>query len=131
MKKYIALMALGFLMVASTAASAADWKSEVGGTTKVTTLKPEGIAYVATAGANSEVISVRSCPAITFVVWGTGASVTPQMCLTRACTTAKPLDTTPLTGDTTAVFLASVMPLEFVRVATASSVTVSLKCGAR
>ena len=119
MKKYIALMALGFLMVASTAASAADWKSEVGGTTKVTTLKPEGIAYVATAGANSE------------VVWGTGASVTPQMCLTRACTTAKPLDTTPLTGDTTAVFLASVMPLEFVRVATASSVTVSLKCGAR
>ena len=129
MRNWIALVALGFLMVVSSAASAADWTGSADGSDTVTRVKPPAIVYLATGGETSSVLNIRECSRFSIVVYGTGASVMPVTCRTSACTESEDLLDAALTGDTTNRFMGSVVPFELIRLVTTSSVNVALKCG--
>ena len=135
MRKWIALVALGLLMVVADAASADPWTFNSDGTgDSVGVVAPGQTVYVdtnrsGTGGAASSAVNVSRCSTITIIVFGTSASVMPEACLTSACTSNEDLISTALTGDTTNRYMASVVPFTYVRVDTSSDVIVSLTCG--
>lgn len=120
---------VAFMIVAAGVSSAADWTTLEGGSAVCTKIRQDGTCWVETAGENSSAMSVGECPRWTIVVWDTGASVMPQGCTDKTCSTAEDLLANPLTGDSPNTFLTSTVPFNFVRLSTASSVTVTIKCG--
>jgi hypothetical protein len=133
MRNFIALVALGLLMAASSV-QAADWYQGPGETGRVvTTPSPGQTIYISTAGAPSSLVSVRRCQRWTITVFGSGASVMPQACWSNAdCATSgtnEDLIATALTGDTTNRFMSSIVPFQWIRLDTSSVVNVQLVCG--
>lgn len=133
MKLWTIAIALFVVLGASSLADAADWTTTEAGSVVCSAVKPPGICWLKDIAADSSVISVRACPSMTIMVYGTGADIMPQACDDTSCTKAEDLLATALTGDSPNTFLTSAgVPLELVRIDWTSggaAPTVSIKCG--
>lgn len=127
-------LAISFLLLAATAAFAADWTITESGSSVCSKLKIGGICWLTDISADSSAISTRECGSITVQVYGTGASIMPQSCDDSDCTQAEDLLTAVLTGDGAARFFGSLIPIEFIRIdwttdGAGDNNDVSIKCG--
>lgn len=129
MKATLLALILILIVAAAGTVMAEDWTTTEAGSVVCSKLKPVGICWIATAGANTSAISLRSCSSWTVMVYGTGVSVMPQSCDDSSCTKAEDLLPTALTGDSPNTYMTSAAPMEFIRLVTSDSITASIKCG--
>ena len=127
--KAIRFAIVAALLLAATDATAAGWTKSENGSKACTALKTHQTCFVETAGANTSAIAVKQCRSFTVFVYATGASVQVQSCTDSVCTSSGNLLAVALTGDAPNAFVTSRAPFDFIRLTTASSVTVSIKCG--
>ena len=111
---------------------AADWTTEDGGSTSCSTLRVDGVCYLTGITEDSSSINIRSCEAWSITVFGTGASIMPQVCNDKSCTKAEDLLATALTGDSPNTFVTSEIAWDFIRIDWTSggaAPDVHIKCG--
>ncbi len=112
------------------AASAADWTTEDGGSAKCSVVNQDGTCWLSAISEDSSAITVSKCAKWVITVYGTGASVMPQACTTKACAAAEDLLASVLTGDSPDTYLASTYGWDYVRIDwTSGNPTISIKCG--
>ncbi len=129
MKFYKIALLVAVALCVSSAAGAAGWTTEEGGSRTCTKVAKGDTCYVATAAATTSALYVGKCKVWTVTVYEAATSVMPQTCAERACTLSQDLLTTGLTGAGTLRHATSTALFNYVRLVTSDSVTVELKCG--